>query len=132
MQYTAKKPYDSQLIMNPNGFRYRLKAEHHFKEIRYAQLTNMKLKKDYSRLYFGFLLAPLMIVGQFFIVQDQGLIFINGLNLFFWCSVLGAVVFFRSKYTLVVEKGALSAEIFVTQDRQEAQEIKKTIESFLK
>ena len=132
MQYTAKKPYGSRLQIQASGLCYVLEKNHLPKEISYHQITKVKLKGAFFRAYFVYFLVPLVTVGQFFIVQDQGLNFINGLNLFFWCCVLGGIVFFKPEYTLAVEKGALSAEIFVTQDKREAQEIKKTIESFLK
>lgn len=45
MQYTANKPYNSVLIIQPSGLRYRLQEDHIFKEIRYAQVTGLSLRK---------------------------------------------------------------------------------------
>ena len=47
MQYTVNKPYNSVLIIQPTLLRYRLKEDHIFKEIRYAQVTGVKVKKDF-------------------------------------------------------------------------------------
>lgn len=47
MQYTANKPYNSVLIIQPSGLRYRLQEDHVFKEIRYTQVTGVKIKKDF-------------------------------------------------------------------------------------
>ena len=89
MQYTAKKPYTSVLLIKPDGLRCRLQEDHLFKDIRYAQVTKVKVKKDYFRLYFRFLLSPFMIMGQIFIIRDEGLNVIYGINLLFWCCFLG-------------------------------------------
>ena len=47
MQYTSNKPYNSILIIQPSGLRYRLQEDHIFKEIRYTQVTGVKIKKDF-------------------------------------------------------------------------------------
>lgn len=112
MQYTANKPYNSVLIIQPSGLRYRLQEDHIFKEIRYAQVTGVKLKKDHFRFYFVYIIAPLIIIGYFFIIQEQGLNLINGLNLIFWCCVLGLHFFYKQVYTLSIDKGPLTADIY--------------------
>ena len=63
MQYTAKKPFNSVLIVRPDGMRYRFQEDHVFKDIRYAQVTKVKVKSDLYRKYFLFLLAPFMIIS---------------------------------------------------------------------
>ena len=131
MQYTAKKPFNSVLIIQPTGLRYRLQEDHVFKEIRYAQVTGVKLKKDHFRFYFGYIIAPLMITGYFFIIQEQGVNFINGLNLILWCCVLGLHFFFKQGYTISIDKGPLTAEVYMTEKLVEARKIKKEIESHL-
>ena len=131
MQYTANKPYNSVLIIHPSGLRYRLQEDHIFKEIRFAQVTGVKLKKDHIRFYFGYILAPLMIIGHLFIIQEQGLNFINGLNLIFWCAVLGLNFFYKQAYTVAILKGPLTAEVYMTEKLVEARKIKKEIESHL-
>ncbi len=131
MQYTANKPYNSVLIIQPSGLRYRLQEDHIFKEIRYAQVTGVKLKKDHFRFYFVYIIAPLMIIGYFFIIQEQGLNLINGLNLIFWCCVLGLHFFYKQVYTLSIDKGPLTADIYMTEKLAEGRKIKKEIESHL-
>lgn len=131
MQYTANKPYNSVLIIHPYGLRYRLQEDHIFKEIRYVQVTGVKLKKDHFRFYFGYILAPLMITGHFFIIQEQGLNFFNGLNLIFWCAVLGLHFFYKQAYTVAIVKGPITAEVYITKKLKEAYKIKKEIESHL-
>ena len=131
MQYTANKPYNSVLIIQPSGMRYRFQDDHVFKEIRYAQVTGVKLKKDIFRLYIGYLLAPISLIGQFFIILEQGLNFINGLNLIFWCTVLGLHFFYKQAYTVTILKGPLAAEVYRTEKLKQALKIKKEIESHL-
>lgn len=131
MQYTANKPYNSVLIIQPSGLRYRLHDDHVFKEIRYAQVTGVKIKKDLFRLYFIYLLLPLALIGQLFLIQEEGLSFINGLNFFFWCIALGLYFFNKQAYTLTILKGSLAAEVYLTYELKEARKIKKEIESRL-
>lgn len=131
MQYTAKKPFNSVLIIQPTGLRYRLQEDHVFKEIRYAQVTGVKLKKDHFRFYFGYIIAPLMITGHFFIIQEQGLNYINGINLIFCGAVLGLHFFFKQVYTISIDKGPLTAEVYMTEKLVEGRKIKKEIESHL-
>ena len=131
MQYTANKPYNSVLIIQPSGLRYRLHYDHVFKEIRYAQVTGVKIKKDLFRLYFIYLLLPLALIGQLFLIQEEGLSFINGLNFFFWCIALGLYFLNKQAYTLTILKGSLAAEVYLTYELKEARKIKKEIESRL-
>ena len=131
MQYTANKPYNSVLIIQPSGLRYRLQEDHIFKEIRYTQLTGIKIKKDYARLYFGYFLAPLIIFGQFFIIQEQGLNWVNGLNLLVWFVFFGMHFLFKLTFTIAVQKGPLTAEVFMTHNYKMVKQIKKEIESHL-
>lgn len=131
MQYTSKKPYHSSLIVRPDGLSYRFQLDHVFKEIRYAQITRVNVKKDYFRRYFGFFLSPLMIMGQFFIIHDEGLNVINGINLLWWCCVLGFLFFYKQVYIISIDKGPLTAEIYMEEKLVEAPKIKKEIESHL-
>ena len=131
MQYTTNKPYDSVLIVQSSGLRYRLQPDHLFKEIRYSQITGVKIKKDYHRSYFGFILAPLMIIGQFLALQEQGLNWINGLNLLVWIVLEGICLFMKPTFTVAVQKGPLTAEVFMTHNHKFVKRIKKEIESHL-
>lgn len=131
MQYTAKKPYTSVLLIKPDGLRCRLQEDHLFKDIRYAQVTKVKVKKDYFRLYFRFLLSPFMIMGQIFIIRDEGLNVIYGINLLFWCCFLGFYFLVKPTYIITIDKGPLTAEVFSTHKLKEAKQIKKDIEAHL-
>lgn len=131
MQYTTNKPYDSVLILQSSGLRYRLQSDHLFKDIRYPQITGVKIKKDYHRLYFGFFLVPLMILGQFFTIQEQGLNWINGANLLFWIVFGGMYLFLKPTFTIAVQKGPLTAEVFMTHNYTLVKQIKKEIETYL-
>jgi hypothetical protein len=62
MQYTANKPYNSVLIIQPSGLRYRLQEDHVFKEIRYTQVTGVKIKKDFFLFLMGYIIAPLQLL----------------------------------------------------------------------
>lgn len=111
--------------------RYRLQEDHVFNEIRYTQVTGVKIKKDYARLYFGYFLAPLMIFGQFFIIQEQGLNWINGLNLLVWFVLGGLYLFAKPTFIIAVHKYPLTAEVFMTHNCKMVKQIKKEIESHL-
>jgi len=54
MQYTANKPHNAVLIIHDSGIRYRLKEDHIFKDIRFAQITAIKLKSDLKLLHIFF------------------------------------------------------------------------------
>lgn len=131
MQYTANKPADAVLIVLPDGLRYRLQADHLFKDIRYPQITGVKIKKDRYRYYFSYFLVPLMILGQFFTIQEQGLNWINGLNLLVWVVLGGVYLFTKPTFTVAVQKGPLTAEVFMTHDHKMVKQIKKEIETYL-
>ena len=131
MQYTVNKPSDAVLIVQPHGLRYRLQSDHLFKEIRYSQITGVKIKKDYNRLFFGLFLAPLMIVGQFLALQEQGLNWITGSNLLVWIVLEGICLFMKPTFTVAVQKGPLTAEVFMAHNHKMVKRIKKEIESHL-
>lgn len=131
MQDTANKPYNSVLIIQPSGLRYRFQDDHVFKEIRYNQVTGIKLEKDLFRFYIIYLLAPMALIGQLFVIKDQGLHFINGLNLIFWFAVLGLHFFYKNAYTITLLKGSLKAKVYRTKNLKEVRKIKKEIESHL-
>lgn len=61
MQYTAKKPFNSILIIQPTGLRYRLQEAHVFKEIRYAQVRGVQIKRDFYLLFFAYVVCPIAI-----------------------------------------------------------------------
>ncbi len=57
MQYTANKPHNAVLIIQGSGIRYRLNEDHIFKDIRFAQITAIKLKADsnfFPRFFFRY------------------------------------------------------------------------------
>ena len=110
---------------------YRLQEDHIFKEIRYTQVTGFKIKKDYTRLYFRYFLAPLMIFGLFFIVQELDLNWINGLNLLVWFVFFGVHFLLKLTFTIAVQKGPLTAKVFMTHNYKMVKQIKKEIESHL-
>ena len=58
MQYTAKTPHDSVLILQADGLRYRYQEDHVFKDIRYGQITEVKIKRNLFQFYFGLFLTP--------------------------------------------------------------------------
>ena len=58
MQYTAKTPHDSVLILQADGLRYRYQEDHVFKDIRYGQITEVKIKRNLFQFYFWFI-SPL-------------------------------------------------------------------------
>ena len=58
MQYTAKTPHDSVLILQADGLRYRYQEDHVFKDIRYGQITEVKIKKKSFPILFWFISNP--------------------------------------------------------------------------
>ena len=62
MQYTVNKPYNSVLIIQPSGLRYRLQEDHVFKETRNTQVTGVKIKKDFFLFLMGYIIAPLQLL----------------------------------------------------------------------
>ena len=78
MQYTANKPHNAVLIIQDSGIRYRLNEDHIFKDIRFAQITVIKLKADsnlFPRFFFGY---------NWYCIQFSHHIFCR---LFYYCSV---------------------------------------------
>lgn len=57
MQYTAKKPFNSVVILKEGEFRYRFQEDHIFKDIRYNQVTKVKVHTDLFRWYFVYLFS---------------------------------------------------------------------------
>lgn len=131
MQYTVNKPYNSVLIIQPTLLRYRLKEDHIFKEIRYAQVTGVKIKKDFFLFLMGGVFAPLHLVFFIYISFVHGLSWLNGIELIFWGGYLCYYFLRRFNYTVVINRGSLISEVFVTQGLIKAKAIKKEIESHL-
>ena len=129
MQYTANKPHNAVLIIQDSGIRYRLKEDHIFKDIRFAQITAIKLKADS-----GFLRFFLDIVG---ILSNSAVMYFVGystivlLNLVFWIFLGVTNLWQKRNYTVEVHKGPLVAEVFISNNKNEALQIKKEIESHL-
>ena len=129
MQYTAKKPFNSVLIIRPDGMRYRFQEDHLFKDIRYAQVTKVKVKSDLYRKYLLFLLAPFMIISQLALGYTEGFNWSNISNALVWLAMFGVYLSMKKVYFVHVIKGPLTAEVFAPHQRKEAYAIKKAIES---
>ncbi|MDA9245097.1 hypothetical protein N9P98_00425 [Flavobacteriaceae bacterium] len=128
MQYTANKPFSAVLIVQDDGIRYRFQEDHIFKDIRFAQVTAIKLRPEYS-FFNQFILIPISILSYSAILYLDGYSNIIMLILLFW-GVLGGISFFQKQnYIVEVHKGPLVAEVFITRNKKEAKQIKKEIES---
>jgi hypothetical protein len=130
MQYTANKPHNAVLIIQDSGIRYRLKEDHIFKDIRFAQITVIKLKAD-SNLFPRFFLDIIGIVSNSAIIYFVGYSTIVLLNLVFWIFLGVTNLWQKQNYTVEVHKGPLVAEVFISNNKNEALQIKKEIESHL-
>ena len=130
MQYTANKPHNAVLIIQDSGIRYRLKEDHIFKDIRFAQITAIKLKAD-SNLFPRFFLDIIGIVSNSAIIYFVGYSTIVLLNLVFWIFLGVTNLWQKQNYTVEVHKGPLVAEVFISNNKNEALQIKKEIESHL-
>lgn len=129
MQYTAKTPHDSVLILQADGLRYRYQEDHVFKDMRYSQVTEINVYSDLYRKYFSIILAPLMIISQLAIGYFEGFHWTNISNAIVWIVFLGVYLFMKKVYVIKVVKGPLTAEVFATHSRSEAHSIKNAIES---
>jgi len=129
MQYTAKKPFNSVVILKEGEFRYRFQEDHVFKDIRYNQITKVKVHTDLFRRYFAYLLAPFMVISQLGVGFAVGFDWIVLLNVLVWLLLM--VVYLRSKkvYTVQIIKGPLTADIYATHQLKEAKMIQHAIES---
>ena len=130
MQYTANKPHNAVLIIQDSGIRYRLKEDHIFKDIRFAQITAIKLKAD-SNLFPRFFLDIIGIVSNSAIIYFVGYSTIVLLNLVFWIFLGVTNLWQKRNYTVEVHKGPLVAKVFISNNKNEALQIKKEIESHL-
>ena len=128
MQYTAKKPFNSVLILHPDGLRYRFQEDHMFKDIRFAQVTNVKVKSDLYRNFIVFL-APFLVIGNLHLVYVEGFHWTNISNVLVWVVLLCFYLGMKKVYLIHIIKGPLTAEVFATQSRKEAYAIKAAIES---
>ena len=131
MQYTANKPYNSVLIIHPEGVRYRLQEDHVFKDIRYNQITSVKIKRDVFLLIFGYILGPLQLLFFIYLSIFEGLDLLNGIELVFWIGYVLSIVLIPFHTTLVINKGSLVIEAFKTTTLGQVNQIKKEIESHL-
>ena len=111
MQYTAKKPFNSVVILKEGELRYRFQEDHIFKDIRYNQITKVKVHTDLFRRYFTFLLPLFMIISLLVVGFTEGFDWIIILNELVWLLLMG--VYLRSKkvYTVQIKKGPLTAEV---------------------
>ena len=80
MQYTAKPPHNSVLILQPEGLRYRFQEDHVFKDIRYSQITGVKVKKNLFIHYINLFIPPFVFITQLYSIFTDGLNWSNGLN----------------------------------------------------
>jgi len=129
MQYTANKPHNAVLIIQDSGIRYRLKEDHIFKDIRFAQITAIKLKADSS--FLRFFLDIVGILSNSAVMYFVGYSTIVLLNLVFWIFLGVTNLWQKRNYTVEVHKGPLVAEVFISNNKNEALQIKKEIESHL-
>ena len=129
MQYTANKPHNAVLIIQDSGIRYRLKEDHIFKDIRFAQITAIKLKADSS--FLRFFLDIIGILSNSAVMYFVGYSTIVLLNLVFWIFLGVTNLWQKRNYTVEVHKGPLVAEVFISNNKNEALQIKKEIESHL-
>lgn len=130
MQYTANKPHNAVLIIHDSGIRYRLKEDHIFKDIRFAQITAIKLKSDLKLLHIFFLI-PIGILFNLALVYFEGYSIIVTLNLVLWIFLGVSKLRQKRNYTVEVHKGPLVAEVFISIHKKEALQIKKEMESHL-
>ena len=79
MQYTAKTPHNSVLILQPEGLRYRFQEDHLFKDIRYSQITGVKVKRNLFIHYINFFIPPFVFITQLYSIFTDGLNWSNGL-----------------------------------------------------
>ena len=130
MQYTANKPFTAVLLLKGDGIRYRLQEDHFFKDIRYAQITAVKLKAEVS-FFYKMTILPVSILSNLAILYLDGYSLIALVNILLW-GVWGGIGFLQKRsYMVEVHKGPLVAEVFITKNKKEAKQIKKEIESRL-
>lgn len=129
MQYTAKPPHNSVLILQPEGLRYRFQEDHVFKDIRYSQITGVKVKKNLFIHYINFFIPPFVFITQSYSIFTDGLNWSNGLNATLWLLIFCQNALTKKVYTVSVLKGPLTAEVYGTHDAKEAKAIKRVIES---
>ena len=77
-------PHNSVLILQPECLRYRFQEDHVFKDIRYSQITGVKVKRNLIKYYFVFLLGPFMLLSQFYMMYSEGFNEINIFNAIVW------------------------------------------------
>ena len=130
MQYTANKPHNAVLIIQDSGIRYRLNEDHIFKDIRFAQITAIKLKAD-SNFFPLFFFDIIGILSNSAVMYFVGYSTIAMLNLVFWIFLGVSNLMQKRNYTVEVHKGPLVAEVFISNNKNEALQIKKEIESHL-
>ena len=128
MQYTAKKPFNSVLILHPDGLRYRFQEDHVFKDIRFAQVMNVKVKADLYR-NFIVLLAPFLVIANLHLMYVEGFHWTNISNALVWVVLFCFYLGMKKVYCIHIIKGPLTAEVFATHSRKEAYAIKAAIES---
>ena len=103
MQYTSKKTFPSVLIIKPSGLRYRLQEDHHFKEIRYAQATKVKVKKDPYVISFWIYL-PFLFFSQLGQYHDRGFDLFQVTNLILIACIVSYLILGQQIFTVAIEK----------------------------
>lgn len=131
MQYTAKKPYNSVLIVREEGLRYRLQEDHLFKDIRYNQITGVTIKRDLFLFFCAYVLAPLQWLFYVVLFIDSGFELLYGIQLVFWTGFLLSFLKIPFNSSLVINKGSLAIEVVKTAKLRQLKQIKKEIESHL-
>ena len=131
MQYTANKPYNSILIIQPSGLRYAFRRIMFLKEISLYSSDRGKNQKRFFLFLMGYIIAPLQLLFFIYLSYDQGLSWPNGIELIFWGGYLCSYFFIPINFTVVIKKGSLSSDVFMTPRLSQAKAIKKEIESHL-
>ena len=125
MQYTAKKTFNSVLIIRPDGMRYRFQEDHLFKDIRYAQVTKVVVKTDRYRK-FHFYCCPFLVLGNLHLMYADGFHWSNISNALALDYMFGVYLSMKKVYFVHVIDDYRG---FATHQRKEAYAIKKAIES---
>lgn len=111
-----------------SGLRYRLSEDHLVKEIPFSQITLVKIKTNYPLMPFFLAISCFISAGIIF-STDYSLIGV--VNRLMWLCFALYIFSIKQVFTLEVHKGPLIAEVFITESKKEAQNIKTQIKQNL-
>ena len=127
MQYTAKHPCNSFIDIVSTGINYRLLEDHVSKEILYSDITCMNIKKEYpSHIKLLFFTVSFLISTGILFSNVNG--FFNVIHAIVWVVFL-YVIKIKESYTIQIHRGPLVAEVFLTNNKIEAERVIAEIES---